>query len=172
MKRLNDIGAPGIAETMLEASGFEVVSRGQRVSTIEWPDADLAWRALSSIGPAVPALRHGVGRRHQAGACWPRSSPAGTGAGSTGSATTTSSSSPASRRRGRPAGRRAGPASACGAEDLAQLEPAARADDGPLVDHGAEAVGDGDGGEEQQQRAGDLQRAGLAGGDASRDDQR
>jgi SAM-dependent methyltransferase len=58
MKRLNDISAPGTAEEMLRASGFDVVTRGQRVSTIEWPDAELAWRALSSIGPAVPALRH------------------------------------------------------------------------------------------------------------------
>ena len=59
MKRLNNISAPGVAEEMLGASGFEVVERGQRISTIEWPDAELAWRALSSIGPAVPALRHG-----------------------------------------------------------------------------------------------------------------
>jgi hypothetical protein len=26
---------------------------------MEWPDAELAWRALSSLGPAVPALRTG-----------------------------------------------------------------------------------------------------------------
>jgi SAM-dependent methyltransferase len=58
MKRINNIGAPGVAESMLEASGFEVSERGSRVSTVEWPDADLAWRALSSIGPAVPSLRH------------------------------------------------------------------------------------------------------------------
>jgi hypothetical protein len=31
------------------------------VSTIEWPDAETAWRGLASVGPAVPALRnHGV----------------------------------------------------------------------------------------------------------------
>ena len=24
---------------------------------IEFPDADIAWRAISSVGPAVPALR-------------------------------------------------------------------------------------------------------------------
>jgi len=58
MKRLNDISVPGVAEEMLEASGFSVVERGSRTSVIEWPDADLAWRALSSTGPAVPALRH------------------------------------------------------------------------------------------------------------------
>ena len=58
MKKLNDIAAPGVAEAMLEGAGFEVVERGTRVSTIEWPDAQVAWRALSSTGPAVPALRH------------------------------------------------------------------------------------------------------------------
>jgi hypothetical protein len=59
MRRLNDIATDGIAERMLDGAGFEVVESGRRVSTIEWPDADLAWRALSSTGPAVPALRHG-----------------------------------------------------------------------------------------------------------------
>jgi ubiquinone/menaquinone biosynthesis C-methylase UbiE len=57
MRRLNDIAMPGIAEEMLEASGFSVLERGGRVSTMEWPDADIAWRAVSSVGPAVPALR-------------------------------------------------------------------------------------------------------------------
>jgi ubiquinone/menaquinone biosynthesis C-methylase UbiE len=56
MRRTNDIARPGVAEAMLESVGFEVVERGGRVSTLEWPDADTAWRALSSIGPAVPAL--------------------------------------------------------------------------------------------------------------------
>ena len=59
MKRLNNIGAPGVAEEMLMASGFEVVERGQRISTIEWPDPETAWRAVASMGPAVPALTHG-----------------------------------------------------------------------------------------------------------------
>ena len=57
MKRLNNIATPGVAEQMLTDSGFEVLERGARVSVVEWPDADLAWRALSSTGPAVPALR-------------------------------------------------------------------------------------------------------------------
>jgi ubiquinone/menaquinone biosynthesis C-methylase UbiE len=57
MRRLNDIATPGVAEEMLEASGFSVIERGGRVSTLEWPDADIAWRAVSSVGPAVPALR-------------------------------------------------------------------------------------------------------------------
>ncbi|MBN4059561.1 class I SAM-dependent methyltransferase [Acidimicrobium ferrooxidans] len=58
MKTLNNIAAPGVAETMLTDAGFDVFERGSRVSTIEWPDAELAWRAISSVGPAVPALRH------------------------------------------------------------------------------------------------------------------
>lgn len=58
MKRLNNIAAPGNAERMLVESGFEVLERGTRVSVIEWPDAELAWRGLSSTGPAVPALQH------------------------------------------------------------------------------------------------------------------
>jgi SAM-dependent methyltransferase len=59
MKRTNDIATDGVAERMLASAGFEVLESGRRVSTIEWPDAELAWRALSSAGPAVPALRHG-----------------------------------------------------------------------------------------------------------------
>ena len=57
MKRLNNIAIQGVAEAMLEASGFVVTERGVRVSVIEWPDADIAWRAVSSTGPSVPALR-------------------------------------------------------------------------------------------------------------------
>ena len=56
MRRTNDIARPGVAESMLESTGFEVLERGARTSTVEWPDADTAWRAISSVGPAVPAL--------------------------------------------------------------------------------------------------------------------
>jgi SAM-dependent methyltransferase len=56
MRQLNDIGAPGVAVDMLTTAGFEVLEEGARVSVVEWPDADLAWRAVSSVGPAVPAL--------------------------------------------------------------------------------------------------------------------
>jgi SAM-dependent methyltransferase len=59
MRQLNNIAVLGIAESMLERCGFEVEESGARVSMIEWPDAEIAWRALSSIGPAVPALRTG-----------------------------------------------------------------------------------------------------------------
>jgi SAM-dependent methyltransferase len=57
MKRLNNIAAPGVAETMMTDAGFDVLERGARVSVVEWADAELAWRGVSSIGPAVPALR-------------------------------------------------------------------------------------------------------------------
>lgn len=58
MRQTNGIGRPGVAEAMLEAAGFEVLERSSRVSTVEWPDSETAWRAIASIGPAVPALVH------------------------------------------------------------------------------------------------------------------
>jgi SAM-dependent methyltransferase len=58
MKRTNDISRPGVAEEMLEDAGFEVVERDHRLSVIEWPDEETAWRAISSVGPAMPALEH------------------------------------------------------------------------------------------------------------------
>lgn len=58
MRRLNDIATPGVAEAMLADAGFEKLRRGACVSILEWPDPEIAWRAVSSIGPAVPALRH------------------------------------------------------------------------------------------------------------------
>jgi ubiquinone/menaquinone biosynthesis C-methylase UbiE len=54
----NEIARPGVAEQMLEQAGFEVLERGGRVQTIEWPDDDIAWRAMASTGPIVPALAH------------------------------------------------------------------------------------------------------------------
>ncbi|MEZ5092838.1 class I SAM-dependent methyltransferase [Nocardioides sp.] len=58
MRRTNNIARDGVAETMLADAGFEVLERGSRMSTVEWPDAETAWRAVSSVGPAVPALEH------------------------------------------------------------------------------------------------------------------
>ena len=58
MRQTNGISRPGVAEDMLESAGFEVVERGSRVSTLEWPDDETAWRAVASIGPAVPALEN------------------------------------------------------------------------------------------------------------------
>jgi SAM-dependent methyltransferase len=56
MRRTNGIARPGVAEDMLASVGFEMIERDGRTSTIEWPDEDIAWRALASVGPAVPAL--------------------------------------------------------------------------------------------------------------------
>ena len=58
MKRTNNIARPGVAEGMLEAAGFEIIGRDHRLSVLEWPDDETAWRAISSVGPAVPALEH------------------------------------------------------------------------------------------------------------------
>jgi len=58
MVSINDIATPGVAETMLTSAGFDVVDRDRRISVLEWPDEHVAWRALRSIGPIVPALRN------------------------------------------------------------------------------------------------------------------
>lgn len=58
MVKTNNIARDGVAESMLEAAGFEVVESGARESVIEWPDPETAWRAMRSTGPAVPALRN------------------------------------------------------------------------------------------------------------------
>jgi SAM-dependent methyltransferase len=57
MRMLNDISRPDVAEAMLTSSGFTVLERGARTAVIEWPDAEIAWRGMSSLGPAQPALR-------------------------------------------------------------------------------------------------------------------
>ena len=57
MRQLNNISHPGVAEEMLTNSGFSVLERGGRTSVVEFPDAEIAWRAISSFGPAAPALR-------------------------------------------------------------------------------------------------------------------
>ena len=69
------------------------LERGRRISMIEWPDADIAWRALRAPGPPCPRCDTPT-PRCCAARCWPLD-PAATTAASTGSATTTSSSSPA-----------------------------------------------------------------------------
>jgi len=93
---LIDIAAPSAAEPMLTGAGFEVLERCRRVSTIEWPDAQLAWHALSSTGPAVPAL-HPTRESSKPPSC-KRSLRVATAVAPTGSRrTTTTSSSPANR---------------------------------------------------------------------------
>ena len=58
MRNTNRIAKPGVAEDMLRDAGFDIIERGSRVSVLEWPDDDIAWRAIASCGPVVPALQH------------------------------------------------------------------------------------------------------------------
>ena len=52
-----DTGRPGVAEQMLADAGLEFVDRGTAQVINEWPDLDLAARALASAGPSWPALQ-------------------------------------------------------------------------------------------------------------------
>jgi ubiquinone/menaquinone biosynthesis C-methylase UbiE len=52
-----DTGRPGVAEQMLADAGLEFVDRGAVQVVNEWPDLDLAVRALASSGPSWPALQ-------------------------------------------------------------------------------------------------------------------
>jgi SAM-dependent methyltransferase len=62
-----DTGRPGVAEQMLADAGLEFVERGTAQVVNEWPDLDLAVRALASAGPSWPALQE-VGYERFAGA--------------------------------------------------------------------------------------------------------
>lgn len=57
MMALANIGAPGVVEAMLEGAGFIDVERTAAPSILEFPDQEIAWRALRSPGLVVPALR-------------------------------------------------------------------------------------------------------------------
>ncbi len=52
-----DTGRPGVAEQMLADVGLDFVDRGSAQVMSEWPDLDLAARALASAGPSWPALQ-------------------------------------------------------------------------------------------------------------------
>jgi ubiquinone/menaquinone biosynthesis C-methylase UbiE len=52
-----DTGRPGVAEQMLADAGLEFVDRGTAQVVNEWPDLDLATRALASAGPSWPAMQ-------------------------------------------------------------------------------------------------------------------
>ena len=52
-----DTGRPGVAEQMLADAGLEFAGRGTAQVVNEWPDLDLAARALASAGPSWPALQ-------------------------------------------------------------------------------------------------------------------
>lgn len=53
---LAQIGRPGVAEAMFDAAGLDVVTRGTTAARFEFPDDDIAWRALRSPGVAAPSL--------------------------------------------------------------------------------------------------------------------
>ncbi len=52
-----DTGRPGVLEEMLTAAGFRPRERGAVTVVNEWPDLDIAVRALAAAGPSVPAIQ-------------------------------------------------------------------------------------------------------------------
>jgi len=52
-----------VIEDMLSVTGFELLQRGTITVVNEWPDVEIAVRALISAGPSVPAIR-AVGLDH------------------------------------------------------------------------------------------------------------
>jgi SAM-dependent methyltransferase len=53
-----DTGRPGVAEQMLGDCGLKFVDRGSAQVICEFPDLDVAVRALAAAGPSWPALQH------------------------------------------------------------------------------------------------------------------
>ncbi len=53
---LAQVGVPGVAEEMLTSAGLTVLDRGATAARLEWPDEEIAWRALRSPGVIQPAL--------------------------------------------------------------------------------------------------------------------
>jgi hypothetical protein len=51
-----DTGRAGVAEAMFAAAGLNIVERGASSVVNEWPDVDLAVRAMAAAGPSWPAL--------------------------------------------------------------------------------------------------------------------
>ena len=51
-----DTGRPGVIEDMLVSTGFEPGERGTVTVINEWPDIDIAIRALAAAGPSIPAI--------------------------------------------------------------------------------------------------------------------
>lgn len=58
-----DTGRPGVAEAMFAGAGLRILERGVSPVVNEWPDVELAIRAMASAGPSWPALHeHGYDR--------------------------------------------------------------------------------------------------------------
>lgn len=55
--RNGDTGRPGVIEEMLARAGFVLGQRGTVDAVNEWPDVEIAIRALAAAGPSVPAIR-------------------------------------------------------------------------------------------------------------------
>ena len=51
-----DTGNEGVVEAMLATTGFEIRERGTVTVVNEWPDIEIALRALTAAGPCVPAI--------------------------------------------------------------------------------------------------------------------
>ena len=51
-----DTGRDGVVEAMLTSTGFRRRERGAVSVVNEWPDVDIAVRALAAAGPSVPAI--------------------------------------------------------------------------------------------------------------------
>lgn len=51
-----ETGRPGVAEAMFETAGIDVLERGKSTVVNEWPDMEIAVRALTAAGPSVPAI--------------------------------------------------------------------------------------------------------------------
>ena len=52
------LSEPGRLEALLEQAGLRADDSGEIPSTFVWPDDDTAWKAISSAGPTVMAVRH------------------------------------------------------------------------------------------------------------------
>jgi SAM-dependent methyltransferase len=53
-----DFGAPGVMEGLMERAGLAARESGDLDGVLEYPDADMAVRAISSAGPSTRAIRH------------------------------------------------------------------------------------------------------------------
>jgi len=51
-----DTGRAGVVEEMLESTGFVLLERGSVDVVNEWPDVEIAVRAMAAAGPSIPAI--------------------------------------------------------------------------------------------------------------------
>jgi len=54
---------PGKVEALMEQAGLQPLDSGEVDCPFEYPDAETAWRAVSSAGPVIRAIRH-AGEEH------------------------------------------------------------------------------------------------------------